>query len=88
MTEQKQVAKAKEGKSNGKLTWGEVQMMKYTWRVAQELMRMTPPVLGNFKCAWRDTSFGGFDIPKGWQVGLSTQFYTQKLTYLWSLNYI
>ncbi|KAJ9684018.1 hypothetical protein PVL29_016488 [Vitis rotundifolia] len=68
LEEQKQVAKAREGKSNGKLTWGEVQMMKYTWRVAQELMRMTPPVLGNFKCAWRDTSFGGFDIPKGWQV--------------------
>ncbi|RVW42369.1 Taxadiene 5-alpha hydroxylase [Vitis vinifera] len=68
LEEQKQVAKAKEGKGNGKLTWGEVQMMKYTWRVAQELMRMTPPVLGNFKCAWRDTTFGGFDIPKGWQV--------------------
>ncbi|PQM36218.1 cytochrome P450 716B1-like [Prunus yedoensis var. nudiflora] len=43
-------------------------MMKHTWRVAQELMRLTPPVFGNFKCASRDTTFDGFHIPKGWKV--------------------
>ena len=43
-------------------------MMTYTWRVAQELMRITPPALGNFKCTWKYTSFDGFDIPKGWKV--------------------
>ncbi|KAK9283547.1 hypothetical protein L1049_011794 [Liquidambar formosana] len=42
--------------------------MKYTWTVAQELMRLTPPVVGSFKCARRDITFNGFDIPKGWQV--------------------
>ncbi|XP_058110630.1 taxadiene 5-alpha hydroxylase-like [Magnolia sinica] len=52
----------------GKLTWREVQKMNYTWRVAQELMRLIPPVFGSFRKAIKDTSFGGYDIPKGWQV--------------------
>lgn len=45
-----------------------MQMMKYTWRVAQELMRLTPPVFGNFRLIKRDITFDGFHIPKGWQV--------------------
>lgn len=47
-----------------------MQMMKYTWRVAQELMRITPPAAGNFRVITRDITFNGFDIPKGWQVKL------------------
>ncbi|KAF9595744.1 hypothetical protein IFM89_003486 [Coptis chinensis] len=54
--------------ANENLTWNEIQKMKYTWRVAQELMRITPPVFGSFRKAVKDTSFGGYDIPKGWQV--------------------
>ncbi|KAF8397113.1 hypothetical protein HHK36_016020 [Tetracentron sinense] len=50
------------------LTWNDIQKMKFTWRVAQELMRIIPPVFGNFRRAVKDTSFGGYDIPKGWQV--------------------
>lgn len=65
--EQKEVEKARE-QGNGRLGWSEIQNMKYTWRVAQELMRLTPPVFGNFKLVTRDTSFVEFDIPKGWQV--------------------
>lgn len=72
-----EVAKARKG-SEGKLTWTEIQMMSYTWRVAQEIMRLTPPVSGNFKCASRDTSFDGFHIPKGWQVLLTDLIYVQK----------
>ena len=53
---------------HGKLTWIEVQKMRYTWRVAQELLRLIPPVLGVFRKAAKDISFGGYDIPKGWQV--------------------
>ncbi|KAF5184005.1 Cytochrome p450 [Thalictrum thalictroides] len=55
-------------KGHENLTWSEIQKMKYTWRVAQELMRITPPVFGSFRKAVKDTSFGGYDIPKGWQV--------------------
>ncbi|KAF9589088.1 hypothetical protein IFM89_018819 [Coptis chinensis] len=44
------------------LRWSDVQKMKYTWRVAQELMRVTPPVFGNFKRTTKDTSFGGFEM--------------------------
>ena len=67
LTEQNEVMEAKKG-SDGKLTWNEIQMMKYTWRVAQEMMRFTPPILGNFRQVTRDIHFDGFDIPKGWQV--------------------
>ncbi|GFZ15107.1 hypothetical protein Acr_24g0012970 [Actinidia rufa] len=67
LVEQKKALKAREEK-DGKVGWSEIQMMKYTWRVAQELMRLTPPVFGNFKTTSRDTSFAGFHIPKGWKV--------------------
>ncbi|KAF7121283.1 hypothetical protein RHSIM_Rhsim13G0059700 [Rhododendron simsii] len=50
------------------LTWVDIQKMKYTWQVAQEMMRMIPPVFGTFRKALEDTNFGGYDIPKGWQV--------------------
>ncbi|KAK2637221.1 hypothetical protein Ddye_032013 [Dipteronia dyeriana] len=53
LTQQKGVVEAKKG-SDGKLTWNEIQMMKYTWRVAQELMRFTPPISGNFRQVTRD----------------------------------
>ncbi|KAM5556868.1 taxadiene 5-alpha hydroxylase-like [Rosa sericea] len=68
LQEQKEVVKAVEGSERKVITWNEIQMMKHTWRVAQELMRMAPPAFGNFKCAWRDTNFDGYDIPKGWKV--------------------
>ncbi|PQM40269.1 taxadiene 5-alpha hydroxylase-like [Prunus yedoensis var. nudiflora] len=27
-----------------------------------------PPVFGSFRKALKDTEYGGYDIPKGWQV--------------------
>ncbi|CAL5322811.1 unnamed protein product [Camellia sinensis] len=71
LEEQKKALKARE-ENGGKLGWSEIQMMKYTWRVVQEIMRMTPPVFGNFKRTSRDISFAGFHIPKGWQVFWAT----------------
>ncbi|PIA50595.1 hypothetical protein AQUCO_01200060v1 [Aquilegia coerulea] len=67
LEEHKEIIKTTEGKVE-KLGWNDVQKMKYTWRVAQELMRVTPPVFGNVKKTTKDISYGGFDIPKGWQV--------------------
>ncbi|KAJ0966371.1 hypothetical protein J5N97_027509 [Dioscorea zingiberensis] len=66
--EQTAIIKERHEKSNGELTWSEIQKMKYTWRVAQEIMRMIPPVFGNFRKAMKDINFGGYNIPKGWQV--------------------
>ncbi|CAK7339979.1 unnamed protein product [Dovyalis caffra] len=67
LEEQKEVIKVKGG-SKGKLTWNEIQMMKYSWRVAQEVMRFYPPIFGNFRQITKDINFDGFDIPKGWQL--------------------
>ncbi|KAF5470339.1 hypothetical protein F2P56_010859 [Juglans regia] len=70
LEEQLDIVKKREGKEQKHLTWAETREMKYTWRVAQELMRMIPPVFGSFRKALKDTSYGGYDIPKGWQVTL------------------
>ncbi|KAF6138659.1 hypothetical protein GIB67_039393 [Kingdonia uniflora] len=58
-----------EGKKSGEeLTWEDLSKMKYTWRVANETLRMTPPVFGGFRKALKDLEFEGYLIPKGWQV--------------------
>ncbi|XP_058075358.1 taxadiene 5-alpha hydroxylase-like [Magnolia sinica] len=49
----------------GLLSWTEVQKMKCTWRAAQEMLRLIPILFGNSRKALRDTSFAGYDIPKG-----------------------
>ena len=41
--------------------------MKLSWRVAQETLRMVPPVLGSFRRAPVDVEFEGYTIPRGWQ---------------------
>lgn len=65
-TEQEEIA---ETKSPGEsLTWEDLGKMKYTWRVAMETMRMFPPIFGNFRQTVKDIEYGGYLIPKGWQV--------------------
>ncbi|CAI0379886.1 unnamed protein product [Linum tenue] len=66
----KLIAKSKsEGET---LTWEDLGKMKYTWRVAQETMRMFPPIFGGFRNALKDIEFEGYLIPKGWQVFWAT----------------
>jgi len=42
--------------------------MKYTWKAAQETLRLVPSAFGSFRKTIRDIEYGGYTIPKGWQV--------------------
>lgn len=65
--EQEEIAKSKvPGEA---LTWDDLYKMKYTWRVALEMLMMIPPLFGSFRRALKDVEFDGYLIPKGWQVG-------------------
>ncbi|KAF7051565.1 hypothetical protein CFC21_059795 [Triticum aestivum] len=50
------------------LTWEDLSKMKFTWQVAQETLRINPPVFGTSSTALEDIEFDGYHIPKGWQV--------------------
>lgn len=54
------------------LSWDDLSKMKYTWRVALELMRTIPPIFGGFRKALKDIEYGGYLIPKGWQIFWAT----------------
>ncbi|KAE8724299.1 phenylalanine N-monooxygenase-like [Hibiscus syriacus] len=56
LQEQNEVLKAIK-RNGGKLTWNEIQMMRYTWRAAEELMRVSPPMLGSFRFVTKDITF-------------------------------
>uniref|UniRef100_A0A0D9WZJ1 Cytochrome P450 n=1 Tax=Leersia perrieri TaxID=77586 RepID=A0A0D9WZJ1_9ORYZ len=42
--------------------------MRLTWRVAQETLRLVPPVFGSFRKAPIDIEYEGYVIPRGWQM--------------------
>ncbi|XP_049343377.1 cytochrome P450 716B1-like [Solanum verrucosum] len=70
LKEQEEIAQSKSpGES---LTWEDLGNMKYTWRVAMETMRMFPPIFGGFRQTVKDIEYGGYLIPKGWQIFLVT----------------
>lgn len=66
MLENEDIAKAKA--TGETLTWDDINKMKHTWRLAMEVLRMVPPVFGNFRRVLKDIEYGGYIIPKGWQV--------------------
>ncbi|OIT00497.1 PREDICTED: cytochrome P450 716B1-like [Nicotiana attenuata] len=66
LKEQEEIAQSKSpGES---LTWEDLGKMKYTWRVAMETMRLFPPIFGGFRQTVKDIEYGGYLIPKGWQI--------------------
>ncbi|XP_076910061.1 beta-amyrin 28-monooxygenase-like [Bidens hawaiensis] len=67
--EQQEISSNKAPKED--LTWEDLSKMKYTWRVAYEILRINPPVTLSFRRAKQDIEYGGFIIPKGWQVLIS-----------------
>jgi len=69
--EHDEIAKNKQGDGEA-LTWNDLAKMKFTWTVAMETLRLVPPSFGLFRRAIEDTEFGGYLIPKGWQVFLAS----------------
>ncbi|PIA27480.1 hypothetical protein AQUCO_07700033v1 [Aquilegia coerulea] len=68
LKEQEDISKSKA--SGELLTWDDLTKMKYTWRVALETLRIIPPAFGGFRRTSKDVEYGGYLIPKGWQVSL------------------
>ncbi|XP_021892940.1 cytochrome P450 716B1-like [Carica papaya] len=66
LKEQEGIAKSKP--AGAPLTWEDLAKMKYTWRVAMETLRMVSPVFGGFRKALKDIEYGGYLIPKDWQI--------------------
>ncbi|KGN57442.1 cytochrome P450 716B1 [Cucumis sativus] len=75
LQEQEEIARSK--KCGELLNWEDLAKMKYTWRVALETLRLVAPIFGGFRKAMNDIQFGGYLIPKGWQI-----FWTSPVTHL------
>ncbi|WVZ78812.1 hypothetical protein U9M48_026462 [Paspalum notatum var. saurae] len=64
--EQEEIARSKA--PGEALSWDDLGRMRYTWAAAMETLRMYPPVYSMTRKTLDDVEYGGYLIPKGWQV--------------------
>lgn len=71
VSEQEEIARSKQG-DEAPLSWEDLGRMRYTWAAAQETLRLVPPVFTTLRKTTADVEFGGYRIPKGWQLMQAT----------------
>uniref|UniRef100_A0A0C9QRL6 TSA: Wollemia nobilis Ref_Wollemi_Transcript_12629_1958 transcribed RNA sequence n=1 Tax=Wollemia nobilis TaxID=56998 RepID=A0A0C9QRL6_9CONI len=86
LQEQLQISKEIEGREEQVVRWDDLQKMKYSWRAAQETLRLHPPAGGTWRKAIVDISYSGFTIPKGWKVRKHLAFFNFYLSYSFALS--
>jgi cytochrome P450 len=68
--EQEEIARCKA--AGEALSWDDLCRMRYTWAAAMETLRLVPPAFSMLRKALVDVEYGGYVIPKGWQVMYAT----------------
>ncbi|KAK9170583.1 hypothetical protein Syun_002723 [Stephania yunnanensis] len=70
LEEQREIISQK--KPGEKLNKNDLQKMKYSWNVVNEVLRLFPPIMGTFRKAKVDFTYNGFFIPKDWMIWWTT----------------
>ncbi|GLJ55450.1 hypothetical protein SUGI_1190660 [Cryptomeria japonica] len=79
LQEHLQIMREMEGRQE--LKWDDVHKMKYSWRAAQETLRLQPAAAGSLRMSSEDISYDGFLIPKGWKLAWAAYSTHKKAEY-------